>query len=66
MMLFTDRDNVKPSVLLVEQGDVLGTLHDLHRVGRIHGTHQAKGQATSCVIAIGGVIDFSKLSCRLR
>src|SRR5665213_1118694 len=53
-MLLVDRNHVKPGVLLVEQRDVLRALHDLDRIGRVHGAHQTKWQAASSVIAAEG------------
>ena len=58
MVLLADGDHVKPGVLLVQQRDVLRALHDLDRIGRVHGAHQAERQATAGVVAVGGVIAF--------
>src|ERR1700722_3690257 len=64
-MLLIDGDNVKPGVLLIQQGYVRRTLHDLDRVRRIHGAHQTEGQAASGVIAVSGVVALPFLQARI-
>src|ERR1700728_540986 len=64
-MLLIDGDNVKPGVLLIQQGYVRRTLHNLDRIGRIHGAHQTEGQAASGVIAVSGVVALPFLQARV-
>src|SRR5579883_1462923 len=50
-----DGRHMEPTVLLIQHRDVLIVLNDLDRMRPAHAAHQPKRQATSGVVALGGV-----------
>ena len=56
------REHVKPSVLFEQLRKEPRALHDLERIGRVDGTHQAERQASARVIAVRRVVGLPILS----
>src|SRR6516225_3801 len=56
-----DVEYLKPRILFVQQRQILITLHDLNRIGRVHRADQPERQTAARVVALGWVIGFPDL-----